>query len=77
MLYLPKQSPKKSLLMKNISRNIACYLAVLSSAEKHGVTNAAIKCRAYRRSIYRLCRRYDDTPLTVFSAFPQPRLCLP
>ena len=40
--------------MKSITQDIKYYQAILSYADQHGVTKAAIKYRAYRRFIYRL-----------------------
>ena len=63
MLYLPKQTTHKgSFLMKSIAQDIKYYQAILSYADKHGVTKAAIKYHTYRQFIYRLRNRYDGTP---------------
>ena len=60
MLYLPKQTTHKgSFLMKSITQDIKYYQAILSYADQHGVTKAAIKYRTYRQFIYRLRNRYD------------------
>ena len=48
--------------MKSITQDIKYYQAILSYADKHGVTKAAIKYRTYRQFIYRLRDRYDGTP---------------
>ena len=48
--------------MKSITQDIRYYQAILSYADKHGVTKAAIKYRTYRQFIYRLRNRYDGTP---------------
>ena len=48
--------------MKSITQDIKYYQAILSCADKHGVTKAAIKYRTYRRFICRLRYRYDGTP---------------
>ena len=48
--------------MKSITQDIKYYLSILSYADKHGVTKAAIKYRTYRQFIYRLRKRYDGTP---------------
>ena len=67
MLYLPKQTTHKGgFLMKSITQDIRYYQAILSYADKHGVTKAAIKYRTYRQFIYRLRNRYDATH-TFFS----------
>ena len=52
--------------MKSITQDIRYYQAILSYADKHGVTKAAIKYRTYRQFIYRLRNRYDATH-TFFS----------
>jgi len=63
MLYLPKQTTHKGgFLMKSITQDIKYYQAILSYADQHGVTKAAIKYRTYRQFIYRLRNRYDGTP---------------
>ena len=63
MLYLPKQTTHKGgFLMKSITQDIRYYQAILSYADKHGVTKAAIKYRTYRQFIYRMRNRYDGTP---------------
>ena len=48
--------------MNSITQDIKYRLAILSYAEKYGVTKAAIKYRTYRQFIYRLRKRYDGTP---------------
>ena len=48
--------------MKSITQDIRYYQAILSYADKHGVTKAAIKYRTYRQFIYRLRNRCDGTP---------------
>ena len=48
--------------MKSITQDIKYYQAILSYADQHGVTKAAIKYRTYRQLIYRLRNRYDGTP---------------
>ena len=48
--------------MKSITQDIKYYQAILSYADQHGVTKAAIKYRTYRQFIYRLRNRYDGTP---------------
>ena len=48
--------------MKSITQDIKYYLSILSYADKHGVTKAAIKYHTYRQFIYRLRKRYDGTP---------------
>ena len=45
--------------MKSITQDIKYYQAILSYADQHGVTKAAIKYRTYRQFIYRLRNRYD------------------
>lgn len=45
--------------MKSLTQDIRYYQAILSYADKHGVTKAAIKYRTYRQFIYRLRNRYD------------------
>ena len=63
MLYLAKQTTHKGgFLMKSITQDIKYYQAILSYADQHGVTKAAIKYRTYRQFIYRLRNRYDGTP---------------
>ena len=52
--------------MKSLTQDIRYYQAILSYADKHGVTKAAIKYRTYRQFIYRLRNRYDATH-TFFS----------
>ena len=47
--------------MKSITQDIKYYQAILSYADQHGVTKAAIKYRTYRQFIYRLRNRYDGT----------------
>ncbi len=47
--------------MKGITQDIKYYQAILSYADKHGVTKVAIKYRTYRQFIYRLRNRYDGT----------------
>ena len=47
--------------MKSITQDLKYYQAILSYADKHGVTKAAIKYRTYRQFIYRLRNRYDGT----------------
>jgi len=47
--------------MKSITQDIRYYQAILSYADKHGVTKAAIKYRTYRQFIYRLHNRCDGT----------------
>ena len=60
MLYLAKQTTHKGgFLMKSITQDIKYYQAILSYADQHGVTKAAIKYRTYRQFIYRLRNRYD------------------
>ena len=71
MLYLPKQTTHKGgFLMKSITQDIRYYQAILSYADKHGVTKAAIKYRTYRQFICRLRNRYDGTPESLA---PKPR----
>ena len=53
---------KGGFLMKSITQDIKYYQAILSYADQHGVTKAAIKYRTYRQFIYRLRNRYDGTP---------------
>ena len=48
--------------MKSITQDIKYYQAILSYADQHGVTKAAIKYHTYRQFIYRLRNRYDGTP---------------
>ena len=48
--------------MKSITQDIKYYQAILSYADQHGVTKAAIKYRTYRQFIYCLRNRYDGTP---------------
>ena len=48
--------------MNSITQDIKYRLAILSYAEKNGVTKAAIKYRTNRQFIYRLRQRYDGTP---------------
>ena len=63
MLYLAKQTTHKGgFLMKSITQDIKYYQAILSYADQHGVTKAAIKYRTYRQFISRLRNRYDGTP---------------
>ena len=63
MLYLRQQTTHKGgFLMKSITQDIRYYQAILSYADKHGVTKAAIKYRTYRQFIYRLRNRYDGIP---------------
>ena len=63
MLYLRQQTTHKGgFLMKSITQGIRYYQAILSYADKHGVTKAAIKYRTYRQFIYRLRNRCDGTP---------------
>ena len=45
--------------MKSITQDIKYYLSILSYADKHGVTKAAIKYHTYRQFIYRL------TPISI------------
>ena len=47
--------------MKSITQDIRYYQAILSYADKHGVTKATIKYRTYRQFIYRLHNRCDGT----------------
>ena len=51
--------------MKSITQDIKYYQAILSYADQHGVTRAAIKYRTYRQFIYRLRNRYDGTPKSL------------
>jgi len=48
--------------MNSITQDVKYRLAILSYAEKNGVTKAAIKYRTNRQFIYRLRQRYDGTP---------------
>jgi len=59
MLYLPKQTTHKGgFLMKSITQDIKYYQAILSYADQHGVTKAAIKYRTYRQFIYSVMENF-------------------
>lgn len=53
MLYLPKQTTHKGgFLMKSITQDIKYYQAILSYADQHGLTKAAIKCQSRSLCLY-------------------------
>ena len=58
--------------MKSITQDIKYYQAILSYADQHGVTKAAIKYRTYRQFIYRLRNRYDGTPESLVPKSRRP-----
>ena len=63
--------------MKSITQAIKYYQTILSYADQHGVTKAAIKYHTYRQFIYRLRNRYDGTPESLAPRSRRPPIITP
>ena len=67
------QQPLVALLhvQKKLTQDVKFRQALISHAQKHGVTKAAIRYKTNRQYVYRWKRRYDAVP-RIFKRQVQP-----
>ena len=58
--------------MKIVTQNILYCQALISYANKYGVTKAAIRYKTNRQYIYRWQKRYDGTPQSLADKSRRP-----
>ena len=58
--------------MKTVTQNILYRQALISYANKYGVTKAAIRYKTNRQYIYRWLKRYDGTPQSLADKSRRP-----